>query len=65
MAVIQDVSVRNGCLLSHIDLFRQQFMQYGFTHITLYIGLSSNTLLLILSVKPFPVWPLGDSQASF
>ena len=39
--------------------------QYGFIHITFYIGLSSNTLSLILSVKPFPVWPSGDSQASF
>ena len=48
MAVIRDVSVRNGCLLSHIDLFRQQFRQYGFTHITLYIGLSLNTVTYIV-----------------
>ena len=37
--------------------------QYGFTHITFYIHLSLNTLLLILSVKPFPVWPLVFSRA--
>ena len=53
--VLNHWTTKEVCIYLIIYLYK-----YGLTSITLCFELSSNTLLFILFVKLFPVWPLGS-----